>query len=84
VPSEKQRAAAKRNVKSAQAAARRRKTLQRLPRRTKTALAKEASKVRSGEAKTRKQLEVEARRLKISGRSKMDKDELRRAIARAR
>jgi hypothetical protein len=40
--------------------------------------------VRSGEAKTRKQLESEARRLEIGGRSKMGKDELRRAIARAR
>lgn len=84
VPSEKQRNAAGRNVKKAQSAAKRRKTLKNLPRATRTALRREAKKVASGQAKTRKQLESEARRLEIRGRSKMGKDELRRAIARAR
>jgi hypothetical protein len=82
--SQKQRAAAKRNVKKAQAGAKRKQTLKKLPKRTKTALGKEASAVRSGRAKTRKQLNEEARKLGISGRSKMGKDELRRAIARKR
>jgi hypothetical protein len=39
--------------------------------------------VRSGQAKTRSELEAQARRLNIRGRSKMGKDELRRAISRA-
>lgn len=55
-----------------------------MPKRTKTALGKEANKVRKGEAKTRKELNEEANRLEIKGRSKMGKDELRQAIARAR
>ena len=79
-----QRRAAKRNVKKAQAGARRKQTLKNLPGRTKTALGKEANKVRKGEAKTREQLNREAARLNIRGRSKMGKDELRRAIARSR
>jgi hypothetical protein len=82
--SEKQRAAARRNVKRAQAGARRKQTLKHLPKATRNALAVEANKVRAGKAKTRKELEAEARRLGIVGRSKMGKDELRRAIARVR
>jgi hypothetical protein len=82
--SEKQRAAAKRNVKRAQAGARSKQTLKHLPAKTRTALGVEANKVRKGEAETRSELESEARRLQIRGRSKMGKDELRRAIARAR
>lgn len=82
--STKQREAAKRNVKKAQAGARKKQTLKNLPKRTQTALGKEANKVRKGKAKTREQLNREAARLEIPGRSKMGKDELRRAIARAR
>jgi len=82
--SERQRAAARRNVKRAQSAAKRKQTLRHLPKATRTALGQEANAVRTGRAKTRKQLEDEARRLEIRGRSKMGKDELRRAIARAR
>ena len=81
---ERQRAAARRNVKKAQSGARRKQTLKNMPKETKTALGKEANKVRKGEAKTRAQLNEEAARLDIEGRSKMGKDELRRAIARAR
>jgi len=81
---EKQRAAARRNVKKAQQGAQRKQTLKKLPGRTKTALGKEANKVRKGEAKTRAELNEEAARLDIRGRSKMGKDELRRAIARAK
>jgi hypothetical protein len=82
--SEKQRQAARRNVKQAQAGAKRKQTLENMPKQTKTALGKEANKVRKGEAKTRKELNEEASRLEIKGRSKMGKDELRNAIARAR
>jgi hypothetical protein len=79
-----QKRAAKRNVKKAQAGARHKGTLKNLPSRTKTALGKEANKVRKGEAKTREELNREAAKLEIRGRSKMGKDELRRAIKRAR
>lgn len=81
---ERQRAAARRNVKKAQAGAKSKQTLKNLPKKTKTALGKEANKVRKGEAKTRAELNREAARLEIEGRSKMGKDELRRAIAGAR
>ena len=80
----KQRQAARRNVKKAQAGAKQKKTLKKMPKRTRTALGKEANKVRKGEAKTRRELNEEAARLDIRGRSKMGKDELRRAIARAK
>jgi hypothetical protein len=80
----KQRRAAKRNVKKAQSGARKKQTLKKLPKRTKTALGKEANKVRKGEAKTRDELNREAASLDIRGRSKMGKDQLRRAIARRR
>jgi hypothetical protein len=82
--SEKQRAAAKRNVTRAQAGARSKQTLKHLPAKTRTALGVEANKVRKGETETRRELESQARRLEIRGRSKMGKDELRHAIARAR
>jgi hypothetical protein len=78
----KQRQAARRNVKKAQAGARKKQTLKNLPSKTRTALGKEASKVRKGQAKTRDELNREAARLDIHGRSKMGKDQLRRAIRR--
>ena len=71
-------------MKQAQAGAKRKQTLKHMPKKTKTALGKEANKVRKGEAKTRAELNREAAKLEIKGRSKMGKDELRRAIARAR
>ena len=79
-----QREAAKRNVKKAQAGARGKQTLKNLPASTRTALGKEASAVRRGDAPTRKELEAEARRLDIKGRSKMGKAALKRAVARAK
>jgi hypothetical protein len=82
--SEKQRRAAKRNVKKAQAASKQKQTLKKLPKRTRSALGKEANKVRRGEEPTRAQLQAEARRLEIKGRSKMGKAELKRAVARAK
>jgi hypothetical protein len=44
--STKQRAAASRNIKKAASAARRKKTISRLPKKTRTALAKQANKVK--------------------------------------
>jgi hypothetical protein len=83
VATEQQRAAAKRNVKKAQAGAKRKQTLKHLPSSTRKALGEEAGKVRRGERPSRRALEAEARRLGIRGRSRMGKEELRRAIARA-
>jgi len=83
MPTEKQRVAARRNVNQAQQAAASKQTLKQLPAETRTALGKEANAVRRGDAPTRKELDEQARRLNIRGRSKMGKDELRRAIARA-
>jgi len=80
----KHRQAARKNVKKAQAGARSKQTLKKLPKSTRTALGKEASAVRRGDEPTRKELEAEARRLNIQGRSKMGKSELKRAVARAR
>jgi hypothetical protein len=80
---EKQRAAAKRNVKKAQAGAKSKQTLKNLPSKTRSALGKEAAAVRRGDAPTRDELLREARRLDIRGRSKMGKEELKRAVKRA-
>jgi hypothetical protein len=82
--SSKQREAAKRNVKKAQAGAKKNQTLKNLSPETRTALGKEANAVRKGDQPTRKELESEARRLGIEGRSKMGKAELKRAVSRAR
>jgi len=81
---QKQRSAARSNVKRAQSGARRKQTLKNLPKSTRTALGKEASAVRRGDEPTRKELEAEARRKGIRGRSKMGKAELKRAVARAK
>ena len=80
---EKQRAAARRNVRSAQRAAAKKQTLKQLAPATRSALGREANAVRRGDAPTRRELELEARRLNVRGRSKMGKDELKRAVARA-
>jgi hypothetical protein len=79
----KQRQAARRNVKKAQSGARSKQTLKNLSPQTRTALGKEANAVRRGDEPTRKELEAQARRLNIAGRSKMGKAELKRAVARA-
>jgi hypothetical protein len=81
---QKQAGAARQNVKKAQSAAKSKQTLKHLSAGTRKALGQEAAAVRRGDAKTRKQLNQEARRLGIRGRSKMGKDELREAIAKAR
>jgi hypothetical protein len=79
----KQREAARSNVKKAQAGAKSKQTLKHLSSDTRSALGKEASAVRRGDSPTRKELEAKARKLDIRGRSKMGKDELKRAVARA-
>jgi hypothetical protein len=80
----KQRQAARANVKKAQAGAAKQQTLKHLPSQTRSALGQEAAAVRRGDEPTRKELEAEARKLEIRGRSKMGKAELKRAVARAR
>jgi hypothetical protein len=80
---QKQRAAARKNVKKAQAGAKSKQTLKKLPSSTRTALGKEAAAVRRGDSPSRKELEEKARKLDIRGRSKMGKAELKRAVARA-
>jgi len=82
--SQKQRQAAKRNVKKAQAGAKKKQTLKNLSSSTRTALGKEANAVRRGDQPTRAELERDARNLNISGRSKMGKSELKRAVSRAK
>jgi len=81
---QKQRAAARSNVKKAQSGAQKKQTLKNLDKSTQKALGQEAAAVRRGDSPTRKELEAEARKLGIEGRSKLGKDELKRAVARAR
>jgi hypothetical protein len=82
----KQRQAAQSNVKSAQRAARSRRTIANLPKSTKTALGKQGAAVaqrhRTGGAspKTRAELYEIAKRRDLPGRSKMGRDELARAL----
>jgi hypothetical protein len=80
--------AAKQNVKKAQGAARRKRTIANLPQSTRRALGQQAAKGRSrgGQAgraledRNREQLYELAKRRNISGRSKMGKWELIRAL----
>ena len=82
----KQRQAARRNVKKAQRAARSKKTIARMPKKTRTALGKQGAAVarrkRTGgkSPKTRAELIKIARRRGLEGRSKMGRDELARAL----
>ena len=86
----RQRRAAKRNV--AQGAARRKRTIANLPKRTRSELGKQAAKgrQRSGQAgrrledRNRQQLYEIAQRENIAGRSKMGKWDLIQAIRRSR
>jgi len=52
--STKQRAAARRNIKKAAGAARRKKTISKLPKKIRTALGKQANKVKRQKSKSRK------------------------------
>ena len=51
--SEKQRAAARKNIKKAAAAAKRKRTIAHLPKKTRTALGKQAAKVRKQNARSK-------------------------------
>jgi hypothetical protein len=84
----KQVAAAKKNVKKAQSGAAKKKSIAKMPAKSRTALGKQgaavaARKRRGGTApKTRQELYEEAKRRNIAGRSKMGRDELARALGR--
>ncbi len=88
----KQVQAAKRNVKKAQQAAKEKRTIANLPKGTRRELGRQAARgrARGGEPghrledRNREQLYEEAKKLDISGRSKMGKWELIEAIRRAR
>ena len=83
---QKQVTAAKRNVKKAQAGARKRRSIANMPKKTRTALGKQgaavaARKRRGGTTpKTRQELYDEAKRKNVPGRSKMGRAELARAL----
>jgi hypothetical protein len=84
----KQTQAARRNIRSAQSAAKRKRTIANLPEATRRDLGKQASKARQRggkpgralEDRTREQLYDLARKRNIRGRSKMGKWELVRAL----
>jgi hypothetical protein len=83
---EKQRATARKNVKSAIKAAKAKKSISHMPKKTRTALGKQGAAVaqrkRTGadEPKTRQELYREAQRRDLKGRSKMGRDELAKAL----
>lgn len=83
---QKQRQAARRNVKKAIAGARKNRSIASMPKSTRTALGKQGAAVaqrkRTGSSspKTRQELYEEAKRRDIAGRSKMGRDELARAL----
>jgi hypothetical protein len=83
---ERQRTAARRNVKKAVAAAKKKRTIAHMPKATRTALGRQGAAVArrrktGGTApKTRAELYEEAKRRELPGRSKMGRDELARAL----
>jgi hypothetical protein len=83
---QKQRAAARKNVKSAAKAATAKKSISNMPKKTRTALGKQGAAVaqrkRTGgdEPKTRQELYREAQQRDLKGRSKMGRDELAKAL----
>jgi hypothetical protein len=86
---QKQRAAAKRNIKKAATAAKKKRTIANMPKQTRTALGKQGAAVarrkRTGgtSPKTRAELYEEAKRRNLPGRSKMGRAELARALGRS-
>jgi hypothetical protein len=82
----KQVQAASRNIKKAQAGARKQRSIAHMPAKTRTALGKQGAAVakrkRTGGSspKTRQELYDEAKRRNLHGRSKMGRDELARAL----
>jgi hypothetical protein len=86
VATQKQQAAARKNIKKAAGAAKAKKSLAHMPSTTKTALGKQgaavAARKRSGGSspRTRAELYEEAKRRGIPGRSKMGRAELARRL----
>ena len=92
----KQRQAARRNVKKAQSSARRKKSISKLPKKTRRALGREGAKAAARKrgaskgtgsgagAMTVPELRREAAKLGIEGRSKMGKAQLVRAVGQKR
>ena len=84
--SEKQRKAARRNVRKAVAGAKAKKSIASMPKKTRTALGKQGAAVArrnrtgAGTPKTRQELYKEAQRRDIAGRSKMGRAELARVL----
>jgi hypothetical protein len=84
--STRQRQAAKRNIKKAAAAARSKRTIAKMPAKTRTALGQQGAAVarrkRTGGSspKTRAELYEMAKRRNVPGRSKMGRAELARAL----
>ncbi|MBV8986358.1 MAG: hypothetical protein JO248_18155 [Acidimicrobiia bacterium] len=82
----KQQQAARRNVKKAQKAAKSKKTIANMPKKTRTALGKQAAAVakrkRTGGSspKTKAELMKIAQKRDLEGRSKMGRDELAKAL----
>jgi hypothetical protein len=82
----RQTEAARKNVRKAAKAAKRKRSLAHMPAATKTALGKQGAAVakrkRTGSStpKTRQELYEEAKRRGLKGRSKMGRDELARAL----
>jgi hypothetical protein len=89
--SQRQRQAAKRNIRKAQTVARRKKTITKLPKSVRRDLGRQAAKSRQRggkpgralEDRTRQDLYRVAKRKGIAGRSSMGKWDLIRAIRRA-
>ncbi len=83
---DKQRRAARKNIKTATASAKKSRSIASMPKATRTALGKQgaavAARKRSGtsEPKTRQELYDEAKRQNIKGRSKMGRAELAAAV----
>jgi hypothetical protein len=94
--SQRQRQAARKNVKKAQAGARQKKTISKLPSKTRSALGREGAKAAARKrgastatgsgagAMTVTELRREAARLGIDGRSRMGKAQLIRAVGQKR
>jgi hypothetical protein len=92
----KQRAAARKNVKKAQSGARKKKTITKLPKKTRIALGREGAKAAARKrgatkgtgsgagAMTVTELRREAARLGIQGRSRMGKAQLIRSVGQKR
>jgi hypothetical protein len=84
--SAKQRKAARRNVRKAISAAKKKKSIAHLPKKTRTALGKQGAAVRQRKRtgatspKTRQELYEKARKRDLPGRSKMGRDELAGAL----